>query len=160
MLTLSSHSYGNNETIPMKFVSRRVVGGKNVSPEVVWSDPPVTTKSFALTIIDPHPVANNWIHWMMINIPFSGRKIVEGASRTNSLPAGARELMNTSNELGYSGPAPPKGSGVHPYILTMYALNVSSIDLPVKSTLRQFLAAIEGKVIDEGTWTGMFGQQG
>jgi Raf kinase inhibitor-like YbhB/YbcL family protein len=159
VISLSSRSYGNNETIPPKFAGRRVVGGHNVSPELSWTEPPVTTKSFALTIVDPHPVANNWVHWMVINIPFRERRIVEGASRTNSLPAGAKELMNTSNELGYNGPGPPKGSGAHPYVLTLYALNVPAIDLPVKSNLRQFLAAIEGKVIDEGKWTGMFEQK-
>ncbi len=159
MITVSSRSYGNNDTIPLKFVGRRVVGGKNISPELSWVEPPVSTKSFALTMVDPHPVAKNWVHWMVINIPFRERRIVEGASRTNSLPPGAKELMNTSNELGYNGPAPPKGSGAHPYIMTLYALNVSSLDLPVQCNLRQFHSAIEGKVIDEGTWTGMFEQK-
>jgi hypothetical protein len=156
MFALTCHSYKDQETIPMKYVHKSVVGGQNVSPAFSWNDPPTNTKSFALSIVDPHPVANNWVHWFVVNIPFRERKLVEGASRTNSLPAGAKELMSSYNELGYGGPAPPKGSGSHPYVATIYALNVESLDLGVNTTLRQFQKAIEGKVIAEATMTGYF----
>ena len=159
MFTLTCQSYGNNAAIPLKYVHKGIVGGKNVSPGFSWTDPPPSTKSFAFSIIDPHPVAKNWVHWLMINIPFRERKIVEGASRTNSLPAGAKELMSTYDELGYGGPEPPKGSGVHPYVATVYALNVDSLPLGVNTTLSQFLRAIEGKVIAEATMTGNFEQK-
>jgi len=156
MFALTCHSYKDKETIPLKYVHKSVVGGQNVSPAFSWTDPPTNTKSFALSIIDPHPVANNWVHWFVINIPFRERKLVEGASRTNSLPAGAKELMTSYNELGYGGPAPPKGSGSHPYVATLYALSVDSLDLGVNTSLRQFQKAIEGKVIGEATMTGYF----
>lgn len=156
MFLLKCTSYDDKATIPTKYAHGTVVGGKNVSPGFSWVEPPVSTKSFALSIIDPHPVANNWIHWFMINIAFRERKIVEGASRTASLPAGARELMNSYNELGYGGPAPPKGSGQHPYIATLYALNAENLDLGVNTSLRAFQKAIEGKVIEEGTMTGYY----
>jgi Raf kinase inhibitor-like YbhB/YbcL family protein len=156
MFTLVCQSYKDKEPIPTKYSHSSVVGGKNISPAFSWSDPPVNTKSFAFSIIDPHPVAKNWVHWFVINIPFRERKLVEGASRTNSLPPGAKELMNSYNELGYGGPAPPKGSGEHPYVATIYALNVESLDLGVNTTLRQFHKAIEGKVIAEATMTGTY----
>lgn len=159
MLTLTCQSYKHDGTIPLKYVHKKVVGGLNVSPGFSWSDPPTNTKSFSLSIIDPHPVAKNWVHWFVINIPFRERKIVEGASRTNSLPAGAKELMTSYNELGYGGPAPPKGSGVHPYVATLYALDVESLALGVNCTLGQFQRAMEGKVIAEATMTGNFEQK-
>jgi len=159
MLTLTCHSYKEKESIPMKYVHKTEVGGLNVSPGFSWIDPPTNTKSFALSIIDPHPVAKNWVHWFVINIPFRERKLVEGASRTNSLPPGAKELMTSYNELGYGGPAPPKGSGVHPYVATLYALDVASLALGVNCTLGQFQRAIEGKVIAEATITGNFEQK-
>ena len=143
----------------MKYVHKNVVGGQNVSAGFSWSDLPVNTKSFAFSNIDPHPVAKNWVHWFLINIPFRERKIVEGASRTNSLPAGSKELMNSYNQVGYGGPAPPKGSGSHPYVATIYALNVESLDLGVDTTLSQFERAIEGKIIAEATMTGYFEQK-
>jgi Raf kinase inhibitor-like YbhB/YbcL family protein len=156
MFTLTCMSYPDKGSIPMKYAHRSVVGGKNVSPGFSWTDPPVSTKSFALTILDPHLVAKNWMHWFIINIPFRERKLVEGASRTNSLPAGARELMNSYSELGYGGPAPPPGSGQHPYVATLYALNVDQVNLGVDSSLRQFEKTIEGKVIAEATVTGYY----
>ena len=156
MFTLRCTSYMNGATIPTKYAHRKVTGGLNVSPGFSWEDPPLNAKSFALSIIDPHPVAKNWVHWFIVNIPFRERRLVEGASRTNSLPAGAKELMNSYNELGYGGPAPPKGSGSHPYVATVYALNVESLGLGVNSTLREFTKAMEGKVIAEATMTGTY----
>ncbi len=156
MFTCSCISYNDKAPIPTKHAHRSVVGGKNVSPGFTWSDPPINTKSFALSIVDPHPVAKNWVHWFIINIPFRERKLVEGASRTNSLPAGAKELMSSYSELGYGGPAPPSGSGQHPYVATLYALNVDALQLGVDSTLRQFEKAIDGKVIAEAVVTGYY----
>lgn len=156
MFTLECLSYNDKQDIPTKYAHTSVVGGRNISPGFQWSDPPVATKSFALTIVDPHPVAKNWVHWMVVNIPFNERKLVEGASRSNSLPAGAKELINSYNEIGYGGPAPPRGSGAHPYVATLYALNVESLKLGVSTSLKQFLNTIEGKVIAEVSMTGMY----
>jgi Raf kinase inhibitor-like YbhB/YbcL family protein len=159
MFTFTCTSYSDKSPIPTKFAYRSVVGGKNVSPGFTWADPPITTKSFAVSIIDPHPVAKNWIHWFLINVPFRERKLVEGASRTNSLPAGTKELMNSFSELGYGGPAPPPGSGQHHYVATLYALNVESLNLGVDTSLRKFQNAIEGNVIAEAIVTGTFERQ-
>ncbi len=156
MFTLTCLSYKTNESIPSRYAHHNVAGGKNVSPGFSWDDPPPGTASFAFSIIDPHPVAGNWVHWLIVNIRKPERKITEGASRTNSLPSGAKELMNTYNELGYGGPEPPKGSGVHPYVATLYALNVESLNLPVRTTLQEFEKALKGKVIAEAKMTGTF----
>ncbi len=156
MFILSCLSYKNNEPIPLRFAHHSVPGGKNVSPGFSWEDPPPGTESFAFSIVDPHPVAANWVHWFIVNIHKPERKIIEGASRTNSLPPGAKELMNTYNELGYGGPSPPRGSGVHPYIATLYALNDESLNLPVRTTLPEFENALKGKVIGKATMTGTY----
>jgi Raf kinase inhibitor-like YbhB/YbcL family protein len=156
MFTLTCQAYKDNETIPTKYTHSSVAGGKNVSPGFSWTDSPVDTKSFVFSLVDPHPVANNWIHWLVINIPFRDRMIVEGASRSDKLPSGSRELMNSFNELGYGGPAPPRGSGVHPYVAVLYALNVEKLDLATSTPLSKFLRVIEGKVIAEATLTGLY----
>jgi Raf kinase inhibitor-like YbhB/YbcL family protein len=103
-------------------------------------------------------VAKNWVHWFLIDIPFRERRLSEGASRSHQLPSGAKELMNSYGELGYGGPAPPKGSGVHPYVTTLYALDVATLNLTKDTLLSQFLRAIEGKVIGEASMTGNFEQ--
>lgn len=156
MFMLECLSYKDQELIQTKYCHTSVVGGRNTSPAFQWSDPPIDTKSFALAIIDPHPVANNWVHWLVVNIPFSERRLVEGASRSKTLPAGAKEFINSFNEMGYGGPAPPRGSGRHPYVATLYALNTESLKLGVSTSLRQFLNSIEGKVIAEASMTGLY----
>ena len=159
MFKLTCTSYQQNAPIPVKFAHAGVPGGENISPGFAWEDPPVNTKSFALSIVDPHPVAKNWVHWFLIDIPFRERKIQEGASRSHTLPIGSLELKNTYNEMGYGGPEPPRGSGVHPYVATLYALNVAALKLKADTTLPGFLRALEGKVIAEAGMTGTFEQR-
>jgi Raf kinase inhibitor-like YbhB/YbcL family protein len=156
MFELTCSSYGNGAVIPKKYAHHTVRGGANVSPGFHWSDPPLNTKSFALSIVDPHPVAKNWVHWLVINIPFRDRILKEGGSRKEDIPAPAKELYNTYGELGYGGPAPPPGSGPHPYIATVYALNEESLALGPRTTLNEFLRALEGKVIAEATTRGVY----
>ncbi len=156
MLTLTGLSYKDKDSIPTRFTHHTVTGGKNVSPGFSWAGSPPETKSFAFSLVDPHPVARNWVHWLIININRQEGKIVEGASRTNSLPSGAKELMSTYNEIGYGGPSPPPGSGVHPYVATLYALNIESLNLPVRTNLSQFQAALKGKIIAEAVMTGYY----
>jgi len=75
------------------------------------------------------------------------------------MPPGCKEITNTYGESGYGGPAPPKGTGAHPYIATIYALNVDSLSLPQEASLRLFQNAIEGKVIAERSMTGYYEQK-
>ena len=156
MFKLECLSYKDKENIPTQFCHHSVVGGRNLSPAFLWSDPPVNTKSFAFTIVDPHPVANDWLHWCIVNMPFYERRLVEGASRSKSLPPGAKELVNSFSEMGYGGPAPPRGSGIHPYVATLYALNAESLKLGVSTSLKQFLNVIEGRIIAEVSLTGHY----
>ncbi len=156
MIVLLCSSYKDQQSIPARNAHRSVSGGQNISPGFSWTDPPTQTKSFALSVIDPHPVARNWVHWFVINIPFRERGLKEGASRSDTLPPGAKELKNSFNELGYGGPAPPRGSGRHPYVATIYALNVESLNLGVDTPLSKFQRELDGKVIAEAALTGYY----
>jgi Raf kinase inhibitor-like YbhB/YbcL family protein len=156
MFELHCSSYGNEGMIPLQYTHQTVKGGKNISPGFSWSDPPINTKSFVFSIVDPHPVAKNWVHWFLIDIPFRDRSIPEGASRTENLPRGSRELLNTYGEPGYGGPAPPPGSGSHPYVSTLYALSVEKLKLGKGASLREFLKELEGKVVAEASMTGYY----
>ena len=153
--TLTSPVVPDGGMIPTKFAYHGVQGGRNVSLPLRWSGIPPGTKSFALSIIDPHPVAQNWVHWFAVNIPPGTLALAEGASG-NSMPAGSRELNNTYGTNGYGGPEPPPGSGSHPYVITLYALNANALNLQADTGLTQFLGAIQGKVIASATTTGYF----
>lgn len=156
VMEISSTAFKDGEKIPIQYVMPGA-GGKNISLPLSWKNAPAGTKSFALSMVDPHPVAQNWVHWLVINIPASVNSIAEGASK-KKMPAGSIELKNSFGDIGYGGPQPPKGTGDHPYVITIYALNVEKLDLSVNTTLSQFKKAIEGKVIGSANITGKYGR--
>lgn len=153
-MEITSAAFKNEGKIPIQYVMVPA-GGKNLSIPLSWKNAPPGTKSFTLSIIDPHPVAQNWVHWFVINIPASATSLAEGASR-KSMPAGAAELKNSFGDAGYGGPQPPKGSGEHPYVVTLYALTVEKVDLGSSASLSAFKKVLEGKVIQSTSITGKF----
>lgn len=153
-MEISSTAFKDGGMIPDKHVMI-AAGGKNVSIPLAWKNAPPETKSFALSIVDPHPVAQNWVHWFVVNIPASAASLPEGASRKN-MPPGAVELKNSFGDAGYGGPQPPRGSGKHPYVVTLYALSAAKLDLTANVSLAAFKKALEGKVIQSASTTGNF----
>lgn len=155
-MEISSSAFKDGEKIPIQYVMPGA-GGKNISIPLTWKDVPAGTKSFCLSIVDPHPVAQNWVHWLVINIPAQVNSIEEGASK-KKMPKGSVELKNSWGDIGYGGPQPPKGTGDHPYVVTLYALNVEKLDLRANTTLSGFKKAIEGKIISSSSITGKYSQ--
>ncbi|MBI4644749.1 MAG: YbhB/YbcL family Raf kinase inhibitor-like protein [Deltaproteobacteria bacterium] len=155
-MQLSSTAFTDGGKIPVPYVMPGA-GGKNVSLPLNWSDAPAGAKSFALSMVDPHPVARNWVHWLVINLPPEVTSLPEGASG-KKMPAGALELNSSFGNPGYGGPQPPKGTGDHPYVVTIYALNVPRLDLGRQTTLAAFQKAMEGKILASASITGYFGR--
>ncbi len=143
--------------IPNKCAHRGVTGGQNVSLPVSWGDVPAATKSFVFSVIDSHPAANNWVHWFVINVPRSVREIAERASGTREkMPPGSLELRNSFGGLGYDGPMPPKNSGPHGYVITVYALSVESLPVGPYSTVEECREEMGTNIIATGTAVGIF----
>jgi Raf kinase inhibitor-like YbhB/YbcL family protein len=153
---LSSSAIRDGKPIPTRHATKAVSGGQNASPPLSWANLPEGTKSLAVACIDRHPIANNWIHWLVINIAASAVGLSEGASRTRMLPAGAKELENTFGTMGWEGPQPPTGSGTHPYEFLLYALSVENLNLPVNTNLASFSKAINGKVLATAKLVGTY----
>ncbi|MCK8600462.1 YbhB/YbcL family Raf kinase inhibitor-like protein [Desulfoferrobacter suflitae] len=151
-----SPAFKDGARIPPQYVMR-AIGGENISPPLNWKDAPKEAKSFAISIVDLHPVANNWVHWLVVDIPADVRSIPAGASG-RSMPAGSVELKNSYGSMGYGGPQPPKGTGEHPYIITLYALKVSKVAIGRDAGLKGFEHALHGKILAEASITAYFGQ--
>ena len=109
---LSSAAFKDGGTIPGKY-ARPAAGGHNVSIPLKWTGAPEGTKSFALSIVDQHPVARKWVHWMVINIPPEVTSLPEGASGKN-MPPGAIEMRNSFGDVGIRGTAAPERHGPAP----------------------------------------------
>jgi Raf kinase inhibitor-like YbhB/YbcL family protein len=155
-MELKSSAFTDGGKIPQPYVMPGA-GGKNLSLPLQWSGAPPGTQSFALAIVDPHPVARNWVHWLVINLPGNASSLEEGASG-KKMPPGAVELHNSWGKPGYGGPQPPPGTGDHPYVVTLYALNVPKLDLKPSTNLAGFEKALEGKVLGTAKITGYYGR--
>ena len=92
---------------------------------------------------------------MVIDIPPQVTSLAEGASGKN-MPPGATEMKNSFGDIGYGGPQPPKGTGRHPYLITVYALKDPGLNLKTNQSLSDFRNATNGKVLGEVTITGFF----
>jgi len=155
-MKIKSTAFEDGGKIPTKYVMPGA-GGQNLSPPLQWSDEPKGTKSFALLCHDPHPIARNWVHWMVINIPSDVHSLPEGASG-KSMPQGAEELTNSFGFKGYGGPQPPPGTGNHPYVFTIYALDVDKISVPERLTIEKFESILKPHILAKATLTGYFGR--
>lgn len=110
--------------------------GGNVSPALVWRNPPAGTQSYALTLYDPDaPTGSGWWHWVVVNLPAQTLALPAGAGTApGGLPEGARQIGTDFGAPGYGGPCPPVGHGTHRYVFTVYALKTPHLDLPANAT--------------------------
>jgi len=106
--------------------------GKNISPELSWSNAPKGTKSFAVTMYDPDaPTGSGWWHWLVFNIDVKTTTLKKGAGDPKSkiAPKGAIQSVTDYKSNGFGGACPPVGHGAHQYIFTVYALDTDKIAL-------------------------------
>jgi Raf kinase inhibitor-like YbhB/YbcL family protein len=155
---LKSTAYADGAPIPARYATTKVEGGHGTSVPLVWGDEPDGTRSFVVEMIDHHPVAHGWVHWLIVGLPSGVHEIAEDASGTSAMPVGALELPNTGGRAGYGGPQPPVGSGVHDYEITLSALDVARLPVRADGTLADVRAAMYGHVMEQAVLVGRFGR--
>jgi Raf kinase inhibitor-like YbhB/YbcL family protein len=155
MLEVHSPAFVAGDALPLR-VATGSVGGSDISPPLSWSSVPERTLSLAVTCVDHHPVAREYLHWIVVDLPPDLPFLSEGASRSRMVPPGARELLGTNGQPGYQGAGPPPGSGPHPYEFTVWALDVAPLAVDDSAGLAGFMAAISGHVIASGSITALF----
>jgi Raf kinase inhibitor-like YbhB/YbcL family protein len=143
MMVLSSSAFEDAQEIPQKH-GKKIA---NVSPQLSWNGAPRGTKSLALSLVDRHPVAGNYMHWLVVDIDAGVTALKEAASGA-AMPAGSREVKP------YAGPFPP--SGTHDYEFTLYALGTDRLDLPKKVSLEAFTSAVEPQTLATARLVGRF----
>ena len=119
--------------------------GDNLNPALAWTDAPVGTQSFAITLIDRS--AGNYVHWVHFDIPAD----VTGVVRGGSAELGGED--GTGNEApGYFGPCPPGLD--HRYEFTVYALD-ASLGLEPGADFVDVKKAIDQHELAEASISGM-----
>lgn len=153
--TLTSPAFSDGERIPAIHALGSVSGGENVSVPLRWEGAPEGTASFVLVMVDRHPVASDWVHWLVVDIPPDVVALSAGASGSD-MPDGSREINTTFGRPGYGGPAPPAGSGEHDYELTLYALNVAELDIGKQPSADEIERAVGGHTLASARLVGTF----
>ncbi len=146
-MKLSSTAFKEGEAIPRRFTGE----GDDLSPPLTWTDAPPGARQFALIMDDPDaPTAQPWVHWVIYGLPAETNSLPEGLprkARPTTQPT-VRQGPNSfsRDNLGYRGPMPPPGHGVHHYHFRLYALDSQVADKP-DMTKEQLLAAMNGHIL-------------
>ena len=115
----------------------------NLKPQLSCSEVPSAAGSLAVSLVDTHPVARGYVHWLLDRIPPADGELV-----TSGRITAGRELQP------YAGPFPP--SGTHRYEFTLYALDRSAPEAPPNTPLSEFLRMMTGHVLATATLTASF----
>lgn len=154
---VTSQAFENGASIPERHAWRGE--GRNISPPLAWSDPPEHAVEHVLIVDDPDaPRAEPWVHWVVYGIPATVTALPEGlpvGAETLEAVHGARQGANSWGELGWGGPFPPEGHGVHHYRFRLYALD-RQLELPAGATKADVLRAMEGHVLARGELVGTY----
>ncbi len=148
-----SSVFKDKEFIPKKYTCE----GQDVNPELVISNIPEGAKTIAIICDDPDAPIGTFVHWVLWNYPVSGPsvKIPEALPKVEKLQNGAMQGYNDFGKVGYNGPCPPKGHGVHHYHFKIYAVN-TLIELKGKVTKKELEKALSGRILAQAEIVGLY----
>lgn len=154
--TLTSRTLEPGGSMPLTGVYTRC-GGGNVSPQLTWRDPPVGTRSYAVTMLDPDARGGFW-HWIAFDISVGAHGLNAGAGTPHGGDATGDtvQLRNDFGSEGYSGPCPPPGKPHH-YVITVYALDTPALGALAHFDRSAALAAIRKHTLAKATLTVTWG---
>jgi Raf kinase inhibitor-like YbhB/YbcL family protein len=142
-LHISSPDFGHGDRIPELHTS----DGEDLAPSLRFDAIPSAALSLALVCHDPDaPKTYGFDHWVLYNLE-PGRTDIEAGRITQG--------RNSFGTLGYRGPAPPPGHGVHNYYFHLYALD-TTLDLEEGLTGRELLARIDDHILEQARLVGTY----
>lgn len=145
--TLNTNAFLDTGPIPVMYSC----DGKDVSPQLEWSNVPNKTKSLALLVTDPDAPSGVFYHWVVFNIPANVKSLNETKDK---LPSGAMAGKNGFGKLQYNGPCPPKGAA-HTYHIDLYALD-STLSLPAGTDGSAVVKAIKSHEVGKASLTMVY----
>jgi Raf kinase inhibitor-like YbhB/YbcL family protein len=163
VFTLTSPAFKDGKPIPR--IHARQPEGKNISPELKWTNPPKEVKEFALLMDDPDAPSPKkprkegpWVHWVAAKIPAVRTQLPKNAGAAVPKEKKKKDFIEGKNSWGnawYDGPLPPKDSGKHRYVFRLYALDA---ELEVKSGLskKDLMKKMKGHILGEATLMGTY----
>ncbi len=153
-IKIESEAFGPHQPIPKKYTGE----GADVSPPLRWSGVPDEARQLALIMDDPDaPRDEPWVHWVLYKIAPKTDQLPEGIEKTEQpkAPAGAMQGKNSWGKIGYGGPMPPPGHGVHHYHFKLYALDTELAAKP-GLTKDELLEAMDDHIVAQGELIGTY----
>lgn len=147
---VKSSAFKAKEDIPREYTC----DAQDVSPPLVWNDPPAGTESLALVADDPDAPVGTWVHWVLYNLPASTRELPEGIPAHETLANGARQGRNDFGKIGYGGPCPPPGPA-HRYFFKLYALD-KKLELKSGAGKAELERSMRGHILAQAELVGRY----
>jgi len=144
VMKITSSAFQHNTMIPAKYTCE----GMDINPPLLVEDIPEKTKSLVLIMDDPDAPRGTWIHWVVFNIPCSGKKI---EIKENSIPG--VQGWNDFRRINYGGPCPP--SGTHRYFFRVYALDIM-LNLKEGAKRQEVEDAMRGHILASAELVGLY----
>ena len=120
----------------------------NVSPPLVWTAVEGAA-AYAIIVEDPDaPRDKPFVHWLIWNIPGEATSLPEGLPNEASLGliGGATQGLNDNGTVGWFGPRPPVGHGVHHYHVQIFAL-AERLPFDEKTVVADLVNALKGDAL-------------
>jgi Raf kinase inhibitor-like YbhB/YbcL family protein len=149
-IQLSSPAFSEGSRIPTKFTA----DGDDHSPPLTWRNLPNGTQSEALICEDPDAPHGTYTHWVLFNLPPAAEKLEESIPSAGTRSDGSKQGKNDFGNLGYGGPAPPKGMP-HRYLFKLYALD-TMLSAQEGASKKEVLGEMKGHVLAEGQLMGTY----
>lgn len=139
-LKFSGNGFSHNGVYPKLYTC----DSTGISPGLQWSNAPVATKSYVITMHHIPPTGDKHVYLVVYNIPASILSIPD-----NSKSIGNWGINTVDGKNSYTPPC-SQGPGAKVYILTMYALSSDAnlSFLTSKVTMDMLYTEIKTKIVD------------
>lgn len=153
VITVESAAFPEGEAIPRRYAG----DGDNVSPPLAWGALPEGTRELVVLCEDPDaPTPTPYAHWVLYGLPPEVHQLPEDVQMTPELSAmGAHQGVNGQRDMGWMGPLPPRGHGVHHYHFEVFALD-APLTLGERPTRDDVVYAMRGHVLGCGETIGTY----
>jgi Raf kinase inhibitor-like YbhB/YbcL family protein len=111
---------------------------------------PAGAVTLSLTCQDPDAPMGTFTHWVMWNMNRDRGRILAG-----EVPEEARQGLNDFGHIGYDGPCPPPGHGIHHYRFMLYAV-ATEIPLAEGATIADLHASLVGVTLTKAELVGTY----
>lgn len=130
---------------------------ENRSPPLVWT-PVEGAVAYAIVVEDPDaPREHPFVHWLIWNIPGEATSLPEGLPNEPSLGrvGGAVQGVNGKGTVGWFGPRPPPGHGLHRYHFQIFAL-AERLSFGPNVPLETLVNALKADTLADGLMVAMY----